>query len=233
MPADPSPDAGGDSTLATRLHRRLREDILAGHLPPGLKLKLRDLAARYGAGASPLREALSQLAAEGWAERLEHRGFRVAGAPAGELAGLIRSRILAEGAALQESIRRGGAAWEEGILLAEHRLARLDRSLDPQRFLANPAWEACHRAFHRALLAACEAPALLAFCDRLREEAGRYRALANLRAYPGRHVAAEHAAIAQAALRRDAGAACALLAEHYERTGQLLGARISLEPGSG
>lgn len=217
---------GRDPTLATAVHRRLREDILSGRLPPGLKLKLRDLAESYGAGASPMREALSKLAAEGLAERLEHRGFRVAAAAPGQLAGLIRARVLAECAALSEAIRRGDAAWEDALVLAEHRLNRVARSLDPGRFTANPEWEAAHRQFHRALLAACGAPPLVAFCERLREEAGRYRALANTVAYPDRDVAAEHAAIARATLARDAPAASALLAQHYERTGAFVGADL-------
>ncbi|UFN47166.1 FCD domain-containing protein [Roseomonas sp. OT10] len=219
---------GRDPTLATAVHRRLREDILAGRLPPGRKLKLRDLVESYGAGPSPMREALSKLAAEGLAERLEHRGFRVAEAAPCQLAGLIRSRVLTECAALRDAIAHGGGAWEEELLVAEHRLKRVARSLDPHRFVANPEWEACHRDFHRALLAGCEAPPLLAFCDRLREEAQRYRALANTVAYPERDVAAEHAAIARAALERDVQRATALLAEHYERTGAFVGARLGL-----
>ncbi|MCG7361481.1 FCD domain-containing protein [Roseomonas sp. ACRSG] len=223
--ANPQPDAR-DLTLATTVHRRLREDILSGRLPPGQKLKLRDLAESYGAGASPMREALSKLAAEGLAEQLEHRGFRVAAAAPGQLDGLIRSRVLAECAALRESIRRGDAAWEEALVLAEHRLNRVARSLDPHRFVTNPEWEACHLRFHQALLAGCGAPPLLAFCDRLREEARRYRALSNTLAYPGRDVAAEHAAIARATLERDAEQAAALLAQHYERTGAFVGADL-------
>ncbi|EHM03174.1 transcriptional regulator, GntR family [Acetobacteraceae bacterium AT-5844] len=222
LPAD-----DGDLTLATTVHRRLRDDILSGRLPPGLKLKLRSLAVQYGAGASPMREALSKLAAEGLAERLEHRGFRVAAAQPDQLAGLIRSRVLAETAALREAIVRGNERWEEEVVLAEHRLNRLARSLDAERFLANPEWEICHQQFHQALLAACEAPPLLAFCERLREEAGRYRALANTMAYPDRDVALEHAEIARAALDRDADRACRLLAEHYERTARFVGADMT------
>lgn len=221
------PTDENDLTLATAVHRRLREDILAGRLPPGLKLKLRDLADQYGAGASPMREALSKLAAEGLAERLEHRGFRVAEAKPCQLAGLIRSRVLAEGAALRDAIQQGDQDWEEAVVLAQHRLTRVARSLDPQRFLANPEWEDCHLRFHQTLLSACDAPALLAFCERLREEAGRYRALANTRAYPDRDVAQEHADIARAALNRDADKACMLLAQHYERTGQFVGAEMN------
>lgn len=224
-PAHAPPDLPG-ATLARAMYRRLRADILSGALPPGGRLTLRDLAARYGAGASPMREALSRLAAEGLAEQAEHRGFRVAAAPPGALAGLIRSRVLAECAALRESLRCGDAAWEEAVLLSGHRLQRLARSLDPQRLVANPEWEECHRHFHRALLAACGAPELLAFCDKLREEAQRYRALSSLRAYPGRDVAAEHAAIARAVLARDAEEATALLTRHYEQTGAYVGAGL-------
>lgn len=226
-----SPADARDPTLATTAHRRLREDILSGRLPPGQKLKLRDLAARYGAGASPMREALSRLAAEGLAEQFEHRGFRVAAAAPGQLQGLIRSRVLAECAALREAIRRGDAAWEEALLVAEHRLGRAARSLDPQRFVSNPEWEACHLRFHQALLAACDAPQLLAFCEKLREEAQRYRALSNTLAYPGRDVAAEHVALARAALDRDAEKAAGLLAQHYERTGAFIGADLRCGTG--
>lgn len=216
-----------DTTQATSVHRRLRDEILTGRLPPGRKLKVHELAATYGAGPSPLREALAQLVAEGLATRFEQRGFRVAEVGAAELAELIRTRCLVEGLALRESIARGGRDWEDAVVAAEYRLARLPRSTDPVVFAANPEWETCHRVFHNALLAACGAEPLLAFCERLRESADRYRALANSVAYPGRDVAAEHAAISRAALDRDADRAAALLVEHYERTAAFL--RASLE----
>ena len=220
-----------DTTQTTAVHQRLREDILSGRLPPGHKLKVQEFAVTYEAGPSPLREALAQLAAEGLAVRLEQRGFRVAEAKPTDLAELIRPRCPVEGLALRESIARGGTEWEDAIVVAEYRLGRLARSTDPARFAANPEWEACHRVFHRALLATCGAPPLLAFCERLREGADRYRALAGAVAYPGCDVAAEHAAIARAALDRDAEAAAALLAQHYERTGAFVGADLARRAG--
>jgi DNA-binding GntR family transcriptional regulator len=218
----PSPD-----TQATAVYRRLRFDILEGRLAPGVRLKVQELSATYGAGQAPLREALAQLAAEGLARRIEQRGFRVADADPAEFAGLIRARCLTEALALRESIIRGDAAWEDAVAAAERRLQRLPRSLNAGCFVANPAWEAAHRAFHSALLAACDAPPLLAFCERLREEADRYRMLASAIAYPGRDVAAEHAAIAEAALDRDAERAGALLAQHLGKTGEFV--RLALE----
>jgi GntR family carbon starvation induced transcriptional regulator len=218
---------GSPDTQATAVYRRLRADILDGSLAPGMRLKVQHLAGVYGAGPAPLREALAQLAAEGLARRIEQRGFRVADADPAGFAALIRTRCLVEALALREAIAQGDAAWEDAVAAAERRLARLPRSLDDARFVTNPAWEAAHRAFHRALIAACDASPLLAFCERLREEADRYRTLANAIAYPGRDVAAEHAAIAEAALDRDADRAAALLAQHLAATGNFV--RVALE----
>ncbi|WP_137181258.1 GntR family transcriptional regulator [Roseomonas sp. AR75] len=223
--AAPRPTAAapsGPETQATAAFRRLRAEILQGRLAPGARLKVLDLAARYAIGPAPLREALSQLAAEGLARRIEQRGFRVADADPADFTGLIRTRCLVEPLALREAVQCGDAAWEDGIAGAERRLARLPRSLERLRYVPNPAWEAAHLAFHRALIAACGAPPLIAFCERLREEADRYRALAGPLGYPSRDVAAEHAAIAAAALDRDAPRAAELLTQHLATTGDFV-----------
>lgn len=206
-------------TLATQILRRLRQDLLQGVLAPGAKLKVHDLAARYGAGPSPVREALASLSAEGLVERLDQRGFRVAAASVEAFDELVRARCWIEDVALRESIAAGDAAWEEGVVVARFRLDRAARD--------QPEWEALHSAFHNALLAACPSPTLLAFCDTLRDRAARYRALASAAAYPGRDVAAEHAAIAEAALASRAAEAGALLAEHYRATAGWLRAALA------
>ena len=46
-------------TLTEQVLARLREDILSGQLAASQKLRVRELSARYGVGASPLREALA------------------------------------------------------------------------------------------------------------------------------------------------------------------------------
>lgn len=222
----PAP-TGSPDTQATTMYHSLRADILEGRLAPGIRLKVQELAAGYGAGPTPLREALAQLAAEGLVRRIEQRGFRVADADPAGFAELIRTRGLVEPLALRESIARGDAAWEDAVAAAERRLARLPRSAGTGRFVPNPEWEAAHRAFHHALVAACGAAPLLDFCDRLREQADRYRKLANAVAYPKRDVAAEHAAIAEAALDRDADRAATLLAQHLQATGDFV--RVALE----
>lgn len=66
-----------DMTLTDRAYGSLREDILNGVLAPGVRLRLDPLKARYGMGASPLREALSRLAGDGFVIAEGRRGFSV------------------------------------------------------------------------------------------------------------------------------------------------------------
>lgn len=203
-----------DDGLTLQVHRRLRADLLGGRIAPGTKLKVQALGATYGAGASPVREALSSLAAEGLVQRIEGRGFRAAPASVAEFDELVQARCWLEEVVLRESLAAGDAAWEEALVVARWRLSRLPRG--------DAGWEGAHAAFHRALLAACPSSTLRDMAETLRERAERYRALARAAAYPGRDIAAEHEAIAEAALAREAPRAAALLQEHYRRTAGFL-----------
>ena len=64
MRAEPAPLSAAD-TLSERAAARVEADILSGALPPDSRLGIAETAARYGVGATPLREALSRLAARG------------------------------------------------------------------------------------------------------------------------------------------------------------------------
>ncbi|WP_137125762.1 GntR family transcriptional regulator [Roseomonas sp. HF4] len=211
-----------DDGLTLQVHRRLRHDLLQGRIAPGTKLKVQALGAAYGAGASPVREALSSLASEGLVQRIDGRGFRAAPATVEDFDELVRARCWLEEVVLRESIAAGGPAWEDALVVARWRLARIPRSGSTGGFAPNPDWEAAHTAFHRALLAGCPSSTLRDMAETLRERAERYRALANRIAYPGRDVAAEHEAIAEAALARDAPRAVALLQAHYRTTAGFL-----------
>lgn len=60
-----------------RVRDAIRADIASGALAANARLKLGDLTARYGLSPAPIREALSQLAAEGWVVILPNRGASV------------------------------------------------------------------------------------------------------------------------------------------------------------
>src|SRR6185312_11676029 len=61
----------------TSIYDRLREDIIEGRISADSRLKVRDLAARYGVSTNPVREALQQLRGEGFVVISPNRGARV------------------------------------------------------------------------------------------------------------------------------------------------------------
>ena len=220
--ADVPVDASTSTTLASTVYDRLRQDILRGELTPGDKLRIEFVSARYDAGHSPVREALNRLSADGLVNRREQRGFHVAPASADDLVELTRTRCWLEEIGLRESIRVYARDWEEGVVLALHRLQQVPRSTSPTTYRENPEWEQLHRAFHRSLIAGCKSRWLMAFCDQLADHAYRYRQLAVQRIYPKRHENDEHRAIVDAIIRRDADAAVAMLADHFQVTADII-----------
>ena len=219
-------DAESQPTLASSVYERLRNDILRGELAPGHKLRIEFVSERYDAGHSPVREALNRLSSDGLVERRDQRGFCVAAASAADLIELTRTRCWLEETGLRESMKVFAPDWEEGIVLAQHRLSRIPRSITPDEYHENPEWERAHRAFHRSLIAGCGSRWLLTFCDQLADQAYRYRQLSVQRIYPKRKEKGEHEAIVKAVFNHDADAAVALLNEHYRMT-----ANIILESG--
>ncbi|MEY8840260.1 FCD domain-containing protein [Cribrihabitans sp. XS_ASV171] len=210
----------GEPSLADRAYRMLRRDLLAGEFAPGQPLRLGMLSARYDLSFSPIREALTRLAADRLVILSSLRGFRVAEISTQEMWDIISTRILVESEALRRSIAWGDETWEGGIVGAFHALSRLSSTAPP----SDPDLvEMRHMTFHRALIAACGSPSLLDIAERYYTQSEWYRrptlvARAGARTTT-RDVMAEHREIMERALARDADAAVEALARHYRRTG--------------
>ena len=215
-------------TLAEKAYDALRHDIVRGALPAGRPLRLADLSQRYGMGFSPLREALNRLQAERLVTAESLRGFKVAPLSLAEFEDAVRVRILVETEALRGAIASGGDDWAANLVAA---LYALRLQVERQQGRAEDIWEleARHHAFHRALLLACGSPWLMEVFERLYTATERYRIPALLTAPTGagRNIQAEHAALAEAALARDAVTAVALLEAHYRRTAEAIRTQIS------
>ncbi|SMF49183.1 FCD domain-containing protein [Pseudogulbenkiania subflava] len=225
-PAAPGPlrshEEAQTKTLASILTESIRQDIIAGVFLPQSKLKVRELSERYGAGAIPLREALSRLVMSGFVEAEDQKGFRVAGISEAELLDITRIRQWIESEALRDSILHGDLDWESNLLSASHRLSHLALR-NPENGEINPQWDHAHDALHSALISACTSPWLIKLSGLLREQTGRYRHISiQAESAKARDLQTEHKEIVNAALERDADRACALLAEHFALTSQLV-----------
>mgnify|MGYP000116381063 CR=1 FL=1 len=209
-------------TLSGTVYESLRSDILSGQLEPDRKLGIEFLSKQYHTGHIPIREALNRLTSEGLVERREQRGFIVSSTSAEDLTELTRTRCWLEGTALSESIASHTQEWEEGVVLAYHRLSRLPRSMSRSIYRVNPEWEHLHRDFHRSLLAGCGSKWLLSFCLQLADHSYRYRQIAFKKAFPPRAEKDGHRAIMEAAISGDADKAVRLLQEHLQFTARTI-----------
>lgn len=211
-------------TEATRVADRLRDEIVRGVVAPASKLKLAPLAERYGIGRAPLREAASKLAAEQLLVFEDHRGFRVAPISRADLLDVTRTRQRVEAWALRDAIAHGDDAWEGRVLADLHRLSKASNLDDSEA--GKQAFTERHRDFHATLVSACPSRHLLHFRETLYAHTARYRTLAeaHYREEAGRprDVPAEHRALAEATVARDADLACQLLEAHFERTAETL-----------
>jgi len=63
--------------ITASVYELIREDIISGKLGPNERLKIADLAARYGTSTNPIREALQQLRGEDFVVMEPNRGARV------------------------------------------------------------------------------------------------------------------------------------------------------------
>ncbi len=214
LPAEPR------VTRASVVADDLRERIMTGALPPNRQLRVQALADAYDTAISPVREALNRLASEGLVSAQDMRGFFVAPVSEDELQELTRTRCWLNETALRESIRVGGPAWGEQVLLAYHRLTRQPRNDGSGQ--PTPSWTEAHRAFHRALTDGCGSSILVGFCDQLFVQAERYRSLS--RQAPTANAGQrddEHRSILDAALSGNGDLAVDLLNRHFEATAEM------------
>lgn len=64
-------------TTVSRLKLRIRAEIAAGRMEPGVRMKLAEIADRFNVSHMPVREALGQLSAEGLILLLPNKGATV------------------------------------------------------------------------------------------------------------------------------------------------------------
>ncbi len=215
-------DGEATRSITQQAYERLRADVLACRLPPGSRLRINELCAEMNVSLGAVREALARLTSEGLVIAEPHRGFRVTGISNAELRDLTAVRIDIEAQCLARAIKTGDLAWESRLVATYHELSRTPERTpsDPQRL--SDAWSTLHRAYHEALVSACDSPWLLRLRSILYAQSERYRRLSVPLATTERDIDQEHREIVDAAIARDADKACALLTAHIRNTTSIL-----------
>ncbi|RKT07579.1 DNA-binding GntR family transcriptional regulator [Streptomyces sp. 3211.6] len=188
----------------------LRAALVDGELVPGEIYSGPALGDRFGVSATPVREAMQQLALEGAVECLPNRGFRVLTRTARSLAELAEVRALLEVPVMLRLARSVPAATWEALRPAAHATAEAAAAGDL------PAYGEADRAFHRAVLSLADNGQLVQVAEELHRRAqwplpGAPRVRqADLVAD-----AAEHAALLEALIARDLPVVESLVREHF------------------
>lgn len=212
--------SGADSSLtySDYVFDHLRADIVSGVFAPMTKLTMKDLAARYQVGLSPIREALHRLVGEGFVHSVGQRGFTVPPLSLEDLEDLTALRVLVEEAAVRQAVARGDDAWEAGIVAAFHHLERQIGRFATQDEEAIRQYDVVHRGFHTALYANVISPRLSTLHGNLFDQAFRYRKTLHHKSPPAADILAEHRHLMKVVLARDVDAAVTALCSHLRLT---------------
>jgi DNA-binding GntR family transcriptional regulator len=189
----------------------LRTALLAGELRPGEVYSAPALGARFGVSATPVREAMQQLALEGAVEVVPNRGFRVLERSGRELAELAEVRALIEVPVMLRLARTVPAArWAELRPLAEATVRAASAG-------CRAGYAEADRAFHRAVLALAGNDQLVRIADDLHRRS--QWPLVGVPAAPGRADlvadAHEHTALLDALIAGDADVVRTLVEDHF------------------
>lgn len=82
------------NTLRRQIADALRDEVLAGRLQPGEEFTVKQIAEQYGVSATPVREALVDLCAQGLLDSDQHRGFSVHEFTVDDYRGMVEARML-------------------------------------------------------------------------------------------------------------------------------------------
>lgn len=207
----------GAGTRADIVSAAIRDDILGGRVAPGQRLTFPELSAKYAVSVGVLREALARLVEQGIVRTVSNLGFSVIALSERDLAELTLVRTLVEPRFLRQSVLDGSVRWESDVVAVHHLLERTSY-FEEDGTPFSEAWNAAHTAFHIALISGCANVYMYEGTTRLRDVTAIYRRWSPESPADEalRRMTAEHKALVEAALARNADLAEQLLREHIQ-----------------
>ncbi|MDF6045325.1 GntR family transcriptional regulator [Streptomyces sp. JH14] len=219
-PAPALPTLGGKkSSYRERVADALRAALIAGELLPGEVYSAPTLAARFGVSATPVREAMLDLAKEGLVDTVPNKGFRVTAVSDQQLDEYTHIRALIEIPTVVALARTADLVSLEALRPTAREIVTAATAGDLVAYV-----EADTR-FHLSLLALAGNAHLVAVVGDLRKRARLYGLTALVEA--GRLLASaeEHLELLDALIARDEKAVREVMTRHIGHVRGLWAAR--------
>lgn len=134
------------SNLREQVEKAISAAIVSGQMPPGEVFSAPSLAARFGVSATPVREAMLNLAKRGMVDIVRNKGFRVTVVSEDDLRAIVDVRRLLEAPAVGRLAGRLTAADLDRLRELAEAIVRGARDADLARYLQ------ADTAFHLTLL---------------------------------------------------------------------------------
>lgn len=200
----------GYELLSQKVYRALKTEIIKGSLKPGTKLSEGKIAEQMGVSRTPVREALKELAAEGFVKMNPNQAVAVSNASVKDVQEVLQIRGVLEGLAARLATK---TINEEEIKELEKYQKRMEQYTNKDDVLAFSEMDA---EFHELILNICGNNRLIQIRKNLSDQAHRYR-IRSL-SVPGRlkYSLKEHQEIVEALKRKDAEQADRLSQKHIE-----------------
>jgi DNA-binding GntR family transcriptional regulator len=199
-----------NGSLTQDIYGQIRDDLIACKLPPGERLKTKELCDAHNVSLGVVREALSRLTAEGFVLAEPQRGFRAPPLSTDELIQLTDATISVESFCLRRAIATGDLEWGARVTAAFYRFSNMPSQDgdDPSRI--SKKFTDAYSEFRRALVSACDNKWMLKVRELLHAQSERYRQVCMVLGPKSGDFRDGYAALMEAALSRDADRAVSL-----------------------
>ena len=200
----------GYELLSQKVYCILKTEIVKKHLKPGTKLLEVKIAKQMGVSRTPVREAIRELAAEGFVKISPNQGVIVSIASIEDTQEVLQIRSVLEGLAARLATK----------VINGEEIKELEKYIEQMEYYANKdnalAFSKMDVKFHELILNICGNNRLIQIRKNLSDQAHRYR-IRSL-SIPGRlkHSLKEHQEIVKALKRKDSEQAGRLSQKHIE-----------------
>ncbi|QDU49099.1 GntR family transcriptional regulator [Gimesia panareensis] len=197
--------------LGEQIVERLREDIFAGRIAEGDRLREADLAKRFSVSRGPIREAIQQLTWEGVLETDRNKGAMVATSAPDEITELIIPlRCTIEKYAVRlffdQLTEEDFQVWDQILLKMKQACEARDFALISEHDIA----------FHRALVTRSHSPDLLAIWSAIVSRVRRHFRESHLNYANPLQIYEEHLPIIEALRNQSLADALQVIENHIE-----------------